>query len=123
MPRMRESLNRILPKSRLGWVHLATTILSWLVILGMIGFVLAPTLGDLRTVGGHDWDQMESHRYLVTKTILRFHQFPFWNPYSCGGHPTWGGFETATIVVSPWLPFYLAMTLAHALASRFLEAL
>jgi hypothetical protein len=112
---MRESLSRILPKSRLGWVHLATTALSWLVILGMIGFVLAPTLGDLRTVGGHDWDQMESHRYLVTKTILRFHQFPFWNPYSCGGHPVWGGFETATVVVSPWFPFYMTMTLAHAL--------
>ncbi len=81
----------------------------------MIFFVLAPTLGDLATVGGHDWDQMESHRYLVTKTIRRFHQFPFWNPYSCGGHPTWGGFESATIIVSPWFPFYLSMSLAHAL--------
>jgi hypothetical protein len=81
----------------------------------MIVFVLAPTLGDLGTVGGHDWDQMESHRYLVTKTILRFHQFPFWNPYACGGHPNWGGFEAGTIVVSPWLPFYLTMSLAHAM--------
>jgi hypothetical protein len=108
-------LRRALPASKLGWVLLVATALSWLVILGMIGGVLAPTFGNLSAVGGHDWDQMESHRYLVTKTILRFHQFPFWNPYSCGGHPTWGGFESATVVVSPWLPFYLAMSLPHAL--------
>ncbi len=107
-----------LPRSPLGWVHLATSILSWLVILGMGAFVLAPTLADPSTVGGHDWDQMESHRYLVTKTILRFHQFPFWNPYSCGGHSTWGGFESGTVVVSPWLPFYLAMSLPHALRAE-----
>jgi hypothetical protein len=81
----------------------------------MVAYVLGPTLADRTTVGGHDWDQMESHRYLVTKTILRFHQFPFWNPYSCGGHATWGGFESGTTVVSPWLPFYLAMPLPLAL--------
>ncbi|MBV9950251.1 MAG: hypothetical protein JOZ69_25645 [Myxococcales bacterium] len=81
----------------------------------MIIGVLESTLGRLDTIGAHDWDQMEAHRYLVTKTILRFHQFPFWNPYACGGHPNWGGFESGTTVISPWLPFYLTMTLAHAM--------
>ncbi|HEX3343434.1 MAG TPA: hypothetical protein VHS09_02625 [Polyangiaceae bacterium] len=90
-------------------------VVCWAVILAMIGFVLAPTMGDRNTLGSHDWDQMESHRYLVDKTILAYHQFPFWNPYACGGHPNWGGFESGTTVVSPWLPFYLAMTLPHAL--------
>jgi hypothetical protein len=104
-----------LPKSKLGWVHLATTLLGWGAILGMIGFVLSPTLANLSYVGGHDWEQMESHRYLVTKTILKYHQFPFWNPYSCGGHTTWGGFESGVNIVSPWLPFYLAMSLPHAM--------
>jgi hypothetical protein len=91
------------------------TVLAWLIILGMIGFVLRPILTDLTTVGGHDWDQMESHRYLIKKTISRFHQFPFWDPYSCGGHTSWGGVESGTTVVSPWLPFYLAMSLPHAM--------
>jgi hypothetical protein len=104
-----------LPKSKLGWVHLTTAILSWCAILGKIGFVLAPTLASWSTGGGHDWEQMESHRYLVAKTILKYHQFPFWNPYSCGGHPNWGGFESGVTVVSPWLPFYLSMSLAHAM--------
>ena len=38
------------------------------------------------------------------KTILRFHQFPFWDPYECGGHPAWAALESDPIVVSPWLP-------------------
>ncbi|MGD0523693.1 MAG: hypothetical protein ABSE49_01045 [Polyangiaceae bacterium] len=111
----RRRLRDRLPGSGLGWVFALTTIVAWGVVLGMIIFVLAPTLGDRTTVGSHDWDQMESHRYLVTKTILAYRQFPFWNPYACGGHPNWGGFESGTTVVSPWLPFYLAMTLPHAL--------
>ncbi|HEY8039936.1 MAG TPA: hypothetical protein VIF15_09095, partial [Polyangiaceae bacterium] len=82
---MLERLRRILPQSKLGWVMAATAVLSWMVILAMIAWVLAPTLGDLGAVGSHDWDQMESHRYLVAKTIRSYHQFPFWNPYACGG--------------------------------------
>ena len=105
----------LLPKSKLGWVFAVTAVLCWAVILGMIAYVLWPTLADRSTIGAHDWDQMESHRYLVDKTILDFHQFPFWNPYACGGHPNWGGFESGTTVVSPWLPFYLTMTLPHAM--------
>jgi hypothetical protein len=109
-------LRRALPHSKLGWVFAATAVLSWLVVLAMIAYELWPALtGDRSTVGAHDWDQMESHRYLVTKTILTYHQFPFWNPYACGGHPNWGGFESGTTVVSPWLPAYLLMTLPHAL--------
>jgi hypothetical protein len=104
-----------LPKSKLGSVHLTTTILGWCAILGMIGYVLSSTLSNLSYVGGHDWEQMESHRYLVMKTILKYHQFPFWNPYSCGGHTSWGGFESGVTVVSPWVPFYLAMSLPHAM--------
>ncbi len=103
------------PKAKRGLIFSVTTVLSWAVILGMIGFVLAPTLADTKRLGGHDWDQMEAHRYLVTKTLLRFKQFPFWNPYACGGHPNWGGIESGTTIVSPWFPFYLTMSLARAL--------
>jgi hypothetical protein len=108
--------------------ELATFGAAWIVIIVMTSGVLAPTLGRLSTIGGHDWDQMESHRYLVMKTIRRFHQFPFWNPYACGGHSNWGGFESGTTLVSPWLPFYLTMTLPHAMrvevwGSAFLSAI
>jgi hypothetical protein len=115
LSRSTSALRAALPTTATGWVLFASTLLVWGIILAMIGWALAPTLVDRDTVGSHDWDQMESHRYLITKTILRFHQFPFWNPYACGGHPNWGGFESGTTVVSPWMPFYLAMTLPHAM--------
>src|SRR5580692_6991885 len=105
----------LLRKAPIWWVFAASTLLVWALILAMIGWALAPTLADRLTVGSHDWDQMESHRYLITKTIFRFHQFPFWNPYACGGHPNWGGFESGTTIVSPWFPFYLLLSLPHAL--------
>ena len=105
----------LLPTGLTGWGFAAATFLVWGIILGMICWALAPTFGDWTTLGSHDWDQMESHRYLITKSILRFHQFPFWNPYACGGHPNWGGFESGTTIVSPWMPFYLAMPLPRAM--------
>ena len=103
------------PGTRLRWVVAITHVLSWITILAFLAYVLAQTLGDRETLGAHDWDQMESHRYLVTKTLLKYHQFPFWNPYACGGHPNWGGFESGTTVVSLWAPFYLLMKLPYAL--------
>jgi hypothetical protein len=110
-----ERLKRALPQSKLGWVLAVASAVSWLVILAMIAYELAPTITDRTTIGAHDWDQMESHRYLVQKTILSYHQFPFWNPYACGGHPNWGGFESGTVLVSPWFPAYLFLELPLAL--------
>jgi hypothetical protein len=112
---MLETIKATVPIPNARAFQRVTTALAWLVILAMIAWVLAPTMADPSAIGSHDWDQMESHRYLVVKTIRRFHQFPFWNPYACGGHPNWGGVESATTLVSPWLPFYLSMTLPHAM--------
>ncbi len=33
------------------------------------------------SLGRHDWDEMESYRQLAVTSFLRFHQFPFWDPY------------------------------------------
>jgi hypothetical protein len=90
-----------------AWVHVVTGVLGALGVLAAIAYVFQPLFVDTSTFGSHDWDQVETHRFLVAKTILGFHQFPFWNPYACGGHPAWGGFESDPIVVSPWLPAYL----------------
>ncbi len=113
-----QRLRRALPTSTFAWVRWVMALAAWVIILAQIRFVLAPAFVNTNTIGGHDWDQMESHRYVVMKTILRFHQFPFWDPYSCGGHTTWGGVESATNVVSPWLPFYLLMNLPHAMRAE-----
>src|SRR5436305_7411315 len=83
--------------------------------LGAIALVVAPLFIFKDTYGVHDWDQMEAHRYLAVKTLKSFHQIPFWNPYSCGGHTWWGGLESGTNLVSPFLPFYLLVSLPWAL--------
>ncbi len=44
---------------------------------------------------------------LAIKTIKHYHQFPFWNPYSCGGHTWWGGLENGVNLVSPFFPVYM----------------
>src|SRR5262249_46766961 len=48
-----------------------------------------------------------SHRFLVRLSLLRYHQFPSWNPFACGGFTAWGFIEADTVVVSPFLPAYL----------------
>ena len=103
------------PASGLGRIHLATGAMGALVLLVAVAYVFAPLLAHRDTLGSGDWDQAATNRLLVTKTIWQFSQFPFWNPYSCGGHPAWGGPESDTIIVSPWLPAYLFLPLPLAL--------
>ena len=86
-----------------AWAH----ILAIATVVGLPFIVLHPWLSNTSTYGFHDWDVQTAHRYLVKKSILEYGQFPGWNPYACGGFPAWGYVESGTIVVSPWLPFYL----------------
>src|ERR1700722_8680849 len=108
-------LPRWVPRNRADGARLAASLLAWAVVLTTIGIVVGPAFHDIRSLGTHDWDQMESHRYLLTKSIRAYGQFPFWNPYECGGHPSWAGIESGTTIVSPWFPFYLLAPLPIAL--------
>jgi hypothetical protein len=103
------------PRTATAWTHAATYVLAWAIMLGTVAYVVWPLLHGVHLLGGHDWDQQESYRYYVAKVVLRYHQFPFWNPYSCGGYPAWGNFESDTTVVSPFFPAYLALELPIAL--------
>ena len=51
----------------------------------LIGFYLSPLLKNLNFQGRGDWDQMYFYHEVPQKTLLVYHQFPFWNPYYCGG--------------------------------------
>lgn len=105
---------RLRPGSRLGWVQLVGGAVAALVVLGLVGYVLQPLLAHPMGYGRHDWDQAESQRYLVVKSLLRFHAMPWWNPYACGGHPAWGAADGDPNVV-PWLPAYLVLPLPVAI--------
>ncbi len=93
----------------------ALTLLAFAIVLHMIGVVVAPTFDDLSLWGFHDWDFSTSLRLLTVKSLKEYGQFPFWNPYACGGYSAWGYVEGGTTVVSPFLPFYLALPFPLAL--------
>jgi hypothetical protein len=86
-----------------------------LIVLTTIWGVVRPLFTNVSTLGGHDWDEMEAQRWLVVKSIREFRQFPFWNPYACGGFSAWGAVESDTTVISPFLPVYLFAPLHWAL--------
>ncbi len=99
-------------------VRLAGRALAYAAMPGMILLVLSPLLLHPWTLGQHDWDQMNTQRQVVVTTILRYHQFPLWDPFTCGGHPAWGSLESDPIVVSPFLPVYLVAPLALAIRAE-----
>ncbi|MEP7121286.1 MAG: hypothetical protein ABJE95_10270 [Byssovorax sp.] len=80
-----------------------------------IALTVGPWFRDTHTFGFHDWDVQASHRHLVLLSLFRYHEFPSWNPFACGGFPAWGYVEADTIVVSPFLPAYLVLPLALAI--------
>lgn len=93
----------------------AAAILAAAAMITAVAVAVGPWFRDTHTFGFHDWDVQASHRYLVLLSLFRYHEFPSWNPFACGGFPAWGYVEADTIVVSPFLPAYLVLPLALAL--------
>jgi len=90
-------------------------LLGFSTMIAVVLIVMRPWLADTSTFGFHDWDVQTSHRYLVKKSLLEFHEWPLWNPYACGGFPAWGFVEGGTTLVSPWLVGYLALPMSLAI--------
>lgn len=90
-------------------------VVAFLLLCVVIFVCIRPIFRDTTTYGGHDWDVMVAYRYLAVKTIKSYHQIPLWDPYSCGGHTWWGGLESGTNLVSPFLFLYLLKPLPIAL--------
>ena len=68
----------------------------------------APYFTDLSLHGIRDWDEDENFRYITVLSLTRYHELPWWHPFSCGGFPSWAHAEGANNLVSPYLPLYLA---------------
>ena len=65
----------------------AARTLAWLTGVVLVALVVGPWFSNVSTFGFHDWDAQTSHRELVRQTLLRYHQFPGWDPFACGGFP------------------------------------
>jgi hypothetical protein len=80
-----------------------------LIFGGALRTLFAPFFTDTSLYGFRDWDSHEAYRQLTAVSLLRYHELPFWDAWSCGGFPGWGYVEGATNLVSPYLPLYLAL--------------
>ena len=95
LPRWQTAVGLLIGAAAVVWLHL-------------------PLFDDLKTWGGHDWDAAQLFRYLVVKSIRTFHQFPFWNPWTCGGHDAWSYVESDSTLVSPLAPLFFLVDLRLA---------
>lgn len=55
----------------------------------------SPILISGNNLGIQDWDMHFAYLESARKSILEFKQFPFWNPYLCGGIPAFGHPESS----------------------------
>ncbi len=77
--------------------------------------MLWPMLARWDTYGFHDWDLSSAHRYITKVSLRRHGELPFWNPWMCGGFPSFGFIEGAPNLISPYLPAYLFLDIRTAL--------
>jgi len=74
---------------------------------GVGAWLIRPQLGHFIAIpgDGSDRDMFTQLRWVPYYTLTHFRQFPFWNPYKCGGMPMLGNPESG--IVTPFLLFYL----------------
>jgi hypothetical protein len=61
--------------------------IGFLIVLSMIVSLIYyyPILNSGNNLGIQDWDQNFAWTEYTRVSLLDYHQFPFWNPYKCGG--------------------------------------
>jgi hypothetical protein len=77
--------------------------------------VLAPMFADLTLQGIHDWDSAAAYRYMTVLALKKFHEWPWYHPYLCGGFPAWAYIEGVPNLISIYLPFYLVLPFLTAI--------
>ncbi|MFH1811045.1 MAG: hypothetical protein ABIJ09_20055 [Pseudomonadota bacterium] len=81
------------PPLRLGLTLLLFAAIAALFPMGHFG-------GWTTTSKGLDWGVFQLYNELTRWTLLTYHQFPFWNPYFCGGTMHWANPQSS--VLSLW---------------------
>jgi hypothetical protein len=85
------------------------------VVTALALWVFAPFFRDTRAMGFQDWDVQAAYRYVTVLAVREHGQWPWWNPWFCGGFPAWGYAESATNLVSPFAPLYFLFSFPLAL--------
>src|SRR5258708_32450409 len=92
--------------ARAGWrtvlVVAFAVVASWPLVR-----LLGPLFRDMQALGVHDWDSHAGYRYIGVVALGQYHEWPWWDPWACGGFAAWGYAEGASQVVSPYVLAYL----------------
>lgn len=76
-----------------SWLRVAFIIgLSLLVVLPLL-----PMIASHHKIGGFDWDIFTAYYEAIRRTILVYHQFPWWNPWIYGGVPLFANPQNSPI--------------------------
>jgi len=92
---------------RLRWCHVAALAL---LALALTLWAWGPMLAAYpHTMNG---DGQQYHKILEAgrASILRYHEFPHWNPYECGGYPLWDNPQSFAGAPLTWLTFVVGTT-------------
>ncbi len=91
----------------------------WLRVLGLASVALllslffwSPMLGSYPNTQGGDGPQVQKIFEAARVSIFRYHEWPLWNPYECGGLPLWD--HPTSLVAAPlsWSMLLVDTTLA-----------
>lgn len=72
-------------RKRARLVEMATGVLLAVAFAAVFTYPVLQRFG--RLTGNNDWDQQLTSHFVSYVTVVRYHQFPLWNPYVCGGTP------------------------------------
>jgi hypothetical protein len=67
-------------------------------------------------VGHYDWDQHTFYYGSVLKSVIEYGQWPFWNPWYCGGNVLWQNPQVP--LLSPAYPLALVFSLPLAMKAN-----
>ncbi|HDL64159.1 MAG TPA: hypothetical protein ENH12_02075 [Proteobacteria bacterium] len=90
-----------------------SSILIVVLFAGIALVYIHPILLNFNNWGIHDWDQHLFYHGVPVKTVLTYHQFPLWNPYTCGGMPMLANPQSRFL--SPGFIFLLIFGVIHGI--------
>ncbi len=97
---MRGKRERMQVSSR--WIETGAVIVGSLFLGFLFSHSILPHLG--RITLAYDWTRGLEWAWSNWITISRFHQFPLWNPYKCGGLPAFANPQSH--LLTPFLPLH-----------------
>jgi hypothetical protein len=80
-------INKHLSVKHMARKRLIKIFLPYFILFLITSLFTLPIFSNINFQGTRDWDQHCFFNEVPRDTILRYNQFPFWNPYASGGRP------------------------------------